>query len=286
MRTESLADRLPFAGMWFLWIIGLAWGVMPDRGAVGEWTAGWRGTGTGAGQQSVAQAPAAQDLGSEEATATLRQRSLEKWRADIDQLLLTPPATLDPTVEASDRSIVFYGSSSIRLWDSIATDVAPLMPTRRGFGGAKSLDLAVFATEVLTAQTYDGLVIFVANDISGEADQPEYSPDQVIGWLEEVVAVSRAWQPTAPILLVEVTPTPKRWEVWPRQLALNLRLREWTLNQPGLEFLATAEYFLDAQGQVREELFDADRLHLNSDGYRLWGRLIRRRVLEWSEPVR
>jgi hypothetical protein len=213
----------------------------------------------------------------------LRQQSRQKWEADIAEMMRAGGAVSPEKAPLVGRSVVFYGSSSIRLWENIATDVSPLMPTRRGFGGAKSIDLAVFAGEVLTAQPYNALVIFVANDISGEADQPEYSPDQVIGWLTEVVEVSRAWQPTAPILLVEVTPTPKRWEVWPRQLALNLRLREWTLNQPGVEFLATAEYFLDSQGRVRETLFDPDRLHLNPDGYRLWGRLIRRRVLEWLE---
>jgi len=218
-------------------------------------------------------------------SAKLRQQSRQKWEGEIAAMLRVGSADALQAVPSAGRSVLFYGSSSIRLWDSIATDVSPLVPTRCGFGGAKSIDLAVFAGEVLTAQTYDGLVIFVANDISGEANQPEYSPDQVIGWLQEVVDCSRAWQPTAPILLVEVTPTPKRWPVWPRQLALNLRLREWTLSQPGVEFLSTAEYFLDSEGRARETLFDADRLHLNSDGYRLWGRLIRRRVLEWLESA-
>jgi lysophospholipase L1-like esterase len=41
--------------------------------------------------------------------------------------------------------------------------------------------------------------------------------------------------------------------------------------------------WIDSQGRVRETLFDPDRLHLNPDGYRLWGRLIRRRLLEWLE---
>ncbi len=228
---------------------------------------------------------ASQDSVVSDEAATLRQKSRDRWQREITELLRAGAAGSHDAAASAGRSILFYGSSSIRLWDTIATDVSPLVPTRRGFGGAKSIDLAVFADEVLRAQPYDALVIFVANDISGEADQPEYSPDQVIGWLTEVVEVSRAWQPAAPILLVEVTPTPKRWDVWPRQLALNLRLREWTLSQPGVEFLATAEYFLDSQGSVRETLFDPDRLHLNPDGYRLWGRLIRRRVLEWRESA-
>lgn len=41
--------------------------------------------------------------------------------------------------------------------------------------------------------------------------------------------------------------------------------------------------WIDSQGRVRETLFDPDRLHLNPDEYQLWGRLIRRRVLEWLE---
>lgn len=37
------------------------------------------------------------------------------------------------------------------------------------------------------------------------------------------------------------------------------------------------------KGRVRATLFDPERLHLNPDGYWLWGRRIRRRLFEWLE---
>jgi len=204
-----------------------------------------------------------------------RPASRERWGPEIERLL-----ALDQRERYPPEAVLFVGSSSIRLWESIKDDVEPIIPIRRGFGGARSSDLAVFAPQLLAPHRYAALVIFVANDIPGEDDQVDHQPDQVVAWTAEVVDFSRRHQPHAPILLVEITPTIRRWHVWEQQRALNHRWRDFALTQPLVHFLPTAEYFLDSQCQVRGEYFVADQLHLNRAGYRLWGNLIRRRLQE------
>lgn len=206
---------------------------------------------------------------------TLRQASREKWTVEIAKL-----RQLDEAETYPDNAVLFIGSSSIRLWNSIAEDVAPLVPIRRGFGGARSVDLAVFAPELLQAHRYAALVVFVANDISGEEGKADHRPEDVVAWLREVWQASRQHQPDAPLLLIEITPTASRRHVLEQQRDLNHRLRNWTLREPNVYFLPTAEYFLDAQDEVRSELFVEDRLHLSREGYRVWGSLIRRRLQE------
>ncbi len=77
-----------------------------------------------------------------------------------------------------------------------------------------------------------------------------------------------------------MTPTEKRWEVWPKIRRVNDRLREIALSSANTYFVATAGHFLDPSGHPRSELFVDDQLHLNSDGYDLWSNLIRRRLDE------
>ena len=108
--------------------------------------------------------------------------------------------------------------------------------------------------------------MFVGNDVSGKPDDP--TPGQVDPWVRYIVHVSQTHQPEAPVLLIEVTPTEKRFAVWPPIRALNAQLREIALTTPNTYFLATAEHFLDRHGNPRSELFVDDQLHLNEDGIR------------------
>ena len=204
-----------------------------------------------------------------------REASRQRWAEEVSKL-----RALDELESYPDDAVLFFGSSSIRLWDTIAEDMAPMVPIRRGFGGAKSLDLAVFAPELIPSHRYSALVVFVANDIAGEEGKTDQNPDDVRNRLKEVWEVSRKHQPQAPLLLLEITPTDRRRHVWDQQRALNHCLRDWTLTEPNVYFLPTAEYFLDAEDQVRSEFFGEDRLHLSRAGYRQWGTLIRRRLQE------
>jgi lysophospholipase L1-like esterase len=249
----------------FSWLVGACFAVASVN----------MGPSSTTGQDLSRHAPQTSAGSSEISEKDLRQASREKWATEIEKL-----RDLDNRETYPDDSVLFVGSSSIRMWNSIAEDVAPLVPIRRGFGGARSVDLAVFGPELIRAHRYAALVVFVANDISGEEGKPDHSPEDVVAWLREVYWASRDHQPDAPILLVEITPTESRRHVWQQQRTLNHRLREWTFQESNIFFLPTAEYFLDAQDQVRSELFVEDRLHLSQPGYQLWGRLIRQRLQE------
>lgn len=197
-----------------------------------------------------------------------------RWETAISELEARDAAENDPA-----EAILFVGSSSIRLWDDLAADMDPFPTIQRGYGGAKYSDLAVFAPRLLKPHAYRALVIFVANDVSGSPN--DHTPQQVVGWLRSIVEVSQAHRPEAPIFVIEITPTARRWEAWPQTQAVNAALRRFCLNQPGMTFIATAAYYLDADKQPRTELFRADRLHLNRDGYALWAELIQRRLRDF-----
>ncbi len=197
--------------------------------------------------------------------------AVKKWESEIRKL-----EALDASQPHGDDAILFLGSSSIRRWETIAVDMAPYRVIKRGYGGSRYSDVAVFANRLMHPHQYRAMVIFVGNDVSGKKE--DKSPDEVERLTRYVIGVSQNHQPHAPVLLIEVTPNQKRWAVWPQIRAVNARLREVALTTPNTYFIATAGDYLDSNGQPRNELFAEDLLHLNKDGYAIWSRLIRRRL--------
>ncbi len=197
----------------------------------------------------------------------------KKWEKDIAAL-----EKLDLTESYPDDAVLFIGSSSFRLWESIAQDMSPYTPIRRGYGGAKYSDLAVFAQRLIAPHKYRAVVVFVGNDVSGKPD--DHSPAEVERLARYVCDVSLEHEPTAPVFLIEVTPTPLRFEYWSTIREVNARLRDIALTKPGIHFIDTAEQYLGENKLPRKELFRDDRLHQNGGGYELWSALIRQRLDE------
>jgi lysophospholipase L1-like esterase len=208
-----------------------------------------------------------------EALQTYSATASDRWGDDIAAL-----EKLDRAESYPDDAILFVGSSSIRIWETIAADMVPFTPIRRGYGGAKYSDLAVFADRLITPHRYAAMVVFVGNDVTGSKD--DLSIDEVERLARHVIAVSRSHQADAPVLLVEVTPTASRRAAWPEIRKVNDRLREIALTTPNTYFVATADYYLDADGFPINEYFIDDRLHQNEHGYAVWGTLIKRRLGE------
>ena len=78
---------------------------------------------------------------------------------------------------APENALLFLGSSSIRLWETLAQDMSPYPDIQRGYGGAHLRD-AIFFTEALLGDHQLAMIIgFIANDIKG--DPADESPAKV-----------------------------------------------------------------------------------------------------------
>ena len=170
-------------------------------------------------------------------------------------------------------AILFIGSSSVRLWDSIAADMAPWPVIRRGYGGARYRDLCHFASRLVAPHRPRAIVVFVANDITTAAGPPPV--EAVMDDVRATQAAIRRSHLAVPVFYVAVTPTESRWAAWPRIRRLNGAIEQFAEAEEQTFFIATAERYLDpAAGTPRAELFQRDRLHLNPAGYRIWAECI------------
>jgi hypothetical protein len=203
--------------------------------------------------------------------APYREAAQKKWTKEIDAFDALNKKEIDPS-----DAIMFIGSSSIRRWETMAKDMAPYPTIRRGYGGAKFTDMGVFAKRIVTPHHYRALVMFIGNGVTG--DPKDHTPDQIEALTRHIVSASHKHQANSPVFLIEITPCEKRFKAWPEIRAVNSRLREIALSTPNTYFIPTASNFLKADGTPRPELFVEDRLHLNGAGYKLWAKLIRRRL--------
>lgn len=196
-----------------------------------------------------------------------RQAAVTKWTEDMKRIAKLDAAEKDP-----DNAILFLGSSSIRLWEDIASDMKPWPVISRGYGGAKFSDLAVLAPQIVKPHKFRAVAIFVGNDVTG--DKEDKSPEEVVKLFEHVVGTVRAHSPDATVFMIAVTPTPKRWAAWDKIQQVNAGLKKSCEAGKDLHFISTADKYLNAEGGPMPELFKEDKLHQNRDGYARWSKLI------------
>lgn len=179
----------------------------------------------------------------------------------------------DKLSDNSPNSVLFVGSSSIRLWDNIARDMAPYSVIQKGVGGARLSDILYYQNRLIKPYKVKGIVIFVANDISGSKN--DRSPEQVLDLYKKLVKQIRKSHKKTPIFFVEITPTSSRWSVWPNTAKANLLIKSYSQQHKNLYFIETAGGFLGKDGKPDDGFFRSDRLHLNDLGYQTWTSFIK-----------
>ena len=196
------------------------------------------------------------------------EETASKWEKDIAKL-----ERLDKSQEYSDDSILFIGSSSIRLWSSIKDDLDPYETIRRAYGGARYTDLIHFTKRLVSSHDIKAVGVFVANDITGGMN--DLMPPEVLKLAKFVVKQIRRSHLDTPIFFIETTPTPKRWKAWPEISNANDLIMRYCNEKKGLFYISTRDYFIDKNGLPKEDLFIKDKLHLNRNGYSVWGGIIK-----------
>jgi hypothetical protein len=193
---------------------------------------------------------------------------VKRWETEIQRFEL-----LDRQETYPDNPVIFAGSSSIRLWETLPEDMYPHPVIQRGYGGAKLCDFAVYADRILYPHNSSAIVLFIANDISG--NDSDKTPREVLKLFRHVIKIIRKEFPDTPVFWIGITPTESRWGAWPEIQAANNLIRDYCREKPDVYFISTESAFLNDKGLPRSELFLADRLHLNQEGYRVWNKIIR-----------
>ena len=188
--------------------------------------------------------------------------------------------------ETSDResppapgAIVFVGSSSIRFWNSLEEDMAPLYVLERGFGGSHLSHVIHNAGRVVLPYDPSAVVVYAGdNDLASGTGK---SVDDVVADFESLVGLLRRDRPALPIYWLAIKPSRLRWDRWPEMSRANDRIAALAETDPHLAILDIATPMLASaeDGPPSSDLFVLDGLHLSEAGYAMWTETVKARLL-------
>ena len=175
--------------------------------------------------------------------------------------------------EAADRisrpaagSVLFYGSSSIRMWCTLDRDFPGLAVVNRGFGGSEMSDAVRYASRVVLPLRPATIVLYEGdNDL--EAGR---TPEQVRDGFRRFAAAVRGRLPATRLVVLSIKPSTARLALLPRMREANALLRAEVARDSLATFVDVFTPMLGADGRPRSDLFGPDSLHMNSTGYALW----------------
>lgn len=190
----------------------------------------------------------------------------------------------DRAAPAARGGVVFIGSSSIRLWTSLAADMAPIPVLNRGFGGSKLFDAIYYADQLVSVHEPALVVVFSGtNDLAGEHAK---SAEEVRDLFRQLVARLRSADEDLTICYIAITPTLARAEHMGAVREANRLIRIECDADSRLEFVDPSVDLVDANGQPDPRWFREDRLHLDEQGYEVWTRHVRPLVQRLYERER
>ncbi|HSI83428.1 MAG: GDSL-type esterase/lipase family protein [Candidatus Methylacidiphilales bacterium] len=174
------------------------------------------------------------------------------------------------------KNILFYGSSTIRLWNETLEGDFPELPVVcRGFGGSDLEEGVLFFDRLVIPCRPSMLVVY-----AGENDLVHgRTADQVVQSWREIVRHTRLHLGSIPVVFISLKPSPSRLHLREAVLEVNRRIKAICAESPRLlRYVDVYNPMLDDNGNARLENFSEDQLHLSRKGYELWATLLQKPV--------
>ena len=212
-----------------------------------------------AGGGSRAQAPNAAP-GTQPSSRQATQHDFAKWEKEIAAF-----EAADRTSPPPKGAVLFTGSSTIRMWKTLAEDYPNHKVINRGFGGSEIVDATHFADRIIFP--YAPKQVFLragGNDIHAGR-----LPEEVAADFAEFVRVVHERLPRTEIVYITFNSAPSRWGENDKLIALNKMIREAALHMRHVSVVDAYDISMTPEGKARPELFLPDMLHFNAEGYKL-----------------
>ncbi|HEU0049138.1 MAG TPA: SGNH/GDSL hydrolase family protein, partial [Nitrososphaera sp.] len=163
-------------------------------------------------------------------------------------------------------AVLFVGSSSIRLWQSLRKDFPGIKVINRGFGGSELADSTFYVDRIVIPYRPKMVVLYAGdNDLASGK-----TPQQVFEDYKAFVGRVHQKLPATRIAFISIKPSPARASLLQSMKDANGMIKAYATHARKLIYIDVFTPMLGKDGSPRPELFGPDRLHMNSEGYRLW----------------
>lgn len=172
--------------------------------------------------------------------------------------------------------ILLAGSSYMERWEDAQDALTPFEVLNMGIAGSKADDWMKLSGTLIEPYQPQAVVLCIGdNNMHGSKGSESGSVTAA-----KVIRVLQRLQqkfPKMKIFYVSVAPTPRCWHVWDDVRECNRRVKNYCKSKENLSFIDVTSRLLK-DGKLQKKLYCADRLHLNEEGYQIWGEAISRRL--------
>lgn len=174
---------------------------------------------------------------------------------------------LHPQRVAQDTTLIFYGSSSLRLWENYVSDLnLKGNVANAAFGGSTIPECRRYFDELILPLQPKALFFYCGdNDIGKGATTEETEKNY-----KDFYHMVKEKLPDLVFISLSVKPSPIRNELLPAFKQLNESIEAFLEPMPKSYFISIFDEMLNNEGLSREVLFIEDGLHMNQKGYQLW----------------
>ena len=185
----------------------------------------------------------------------------EGFDQEIKKLILKKDKLL-----SKKNLIVFYGSSSFRLWNNLNEDFKSYNVLNYGFGGAFIEDCIRYFDRLFSNINPIAFVLYVGgNDLS-----LEYSNRKINSLFKILLTKIKSQFPYTKIICVSIKPSYHRIEKFKKIKKLNTIMKEELMKNGKNSYVDIFRLFLNKDEKIIKSYFVKDNLHLSKKGYEVW----------------
>lgn len=167
---------------------------------------------------------------------------------------------------------IFYGSSTMRLWESLYDDFKDYQPVNLGFGGSTLAACVWYFNRIIVPlQNPQRMFIYAGDNDLGDGRNPE----EVLIFFKELAVEIQQHFPHIPCHYISVKPSISRWNINESIKRTNQLIEaEIKAQNNNLTFLNIYNSMIDKNGYPKAAYFEEDGLHLSKEGYEVWKELL------------
>lgn len=183
------------------------------------------------------------------------------------------------TSEEKECDVLFFGSSSIRLWHTLSDDMAPLRVVNRGYGGAMLRDIHYNYHTVLADYQPRAFVFYCDNDLGGFGH--DLHPTELFDLYRLLVERLQSDYPGKEIFILSIKFNENRAAKREEHRLFNALMADYAAYTEGVTFVDVNTPILNVDGSVNNDYFEDDLLHVNRKGYEVWSSVLKPQLEEW-----
>ncbi len=191
------------------------------------------------------------------------------FESEINEFLRQDSISFPPS-----RAWLFTGSSTIRKWDNLKTDFHEITLIHRGFGGSTMEALDYYTDYIVIPYKPAKIIVYEGdNDLAKGV-----TPDEFISQCDTFIKRVHEKLPRTKIYFLAIKPSPSRLKFMPVQDEANYKLKKLLRKRRKTGFIDIRPLMYDQAGNIRQDYFESDMLHITNACYKIWADFIKERL--------